>query len=62
MISILVTTPIVRIPFGSTSLAIYKPSEVVISALAGNVHRMIVLGSPTYLIAIDLVIASILSG
>ena len=62
MISILVITPIVLIPFGSTSLAIYKPSEVVISALAGNTHRIIVRESATYRLAIALVICSILSG
>ena len=49
MISILVITPIVLIPFGSSCLAIYKPSEVDISALAGSTQRMIVLESPTYL-------------
>ena len=62
MISILVMTPIVLIPFGSTSLAIWRPSEVVISALAGNTHKMMVLGSDTYLFAIALVIYSMLSG
>lgn len=46
IISIFVITPIVLIPFGSSSLAIYRPSEVVISALAGNTQRIIVLGSP----------------
>ena len=62
MISIFVITPIVRIPFGSSSLAIWRPSEVVISALAGNTHKMIVLESDTYLFAIVLVICSMLSG
>lgn len=55
-------TPIVLIPLGSTSLAIYKPSEVVISAFAGKVHRIIVLESLTYLCAIARVICSMLSG
>ena len=62
IISILVITPIVLIPLGSTSLAIYKPSEVVISALAGNTHKIIVLESVTYLLHIALVIYSIFSG
>ena len=62
MISILVMTPIVLIPFVSTSLAIYRPSEVVISAFAGRVPRMMVLESLTYLWAIALVICSMLSG
>jgi hypothetical protein len=62
MISILVMTPIVLIPFGSTCLAIYRPSEVVISTLAGRVQRMMVLESDTYLLAIDRVIYSMLSG
>jgi hypothetical protein len=57
-----VITPIVLIPFGSTCLAIYKPSEVVISTLAGSTQRMIVLESLTYLLAIALVIYSMLSG
>lgn len=61
MISILVITPIVLIPLLSTSLAIYRPSDVVISALAGRTQRMIVLGSLTYLWAIPLVIYSILA-
>lgn len=55
-------TPIVLIPFGSSCLAIYKPSEVDISALAGKTQRIIVLESPTYLCAIFLVIYSMLSG
>ena len=62
MISIFVITPIVLIPLGSTDRAIYKPSEVVISALAGKTHRIIVLESPTYRIAMALVIYSIFSG
>jgi hypothetical protein len=62
MISILVSTPIVLKPLGSSSLAIYKPSEVEISALAEITQRMIVLGSETYLFAIALVIYSILLG
>ena len=62
MISILVMTPIVLIPFGSTYLAIYKPSDVVISTFAGSTHKIIVLESLTYLLAIALVIYSILSG
>jgi len=62
IISILVITPIVLIPLGSTYLAICKPSEVVISTLAGNTHRMIVRVSFTYLLAIARVIYSILSG
>jgi hypothetical protein len=55
-------TPIVLIPFGSTYLAIYKPSEVVISTLAGITHKIIVRVSLTYLLAIALVIYSIFSG
>jgi hypothetical protein len=62
MISIFVMTPMVLIPLGSNSLAIYRPSEVVISAFAGRTHNMMVLGSPTYLLAMALVICSILSG
>jgi len=62
MISILVMTPIVRIPLGSHSLAIWRPSEVVISAFAGSTVRMMVLESDTYLWAIALVIYSMLSG
>lgn len=59
IMSIFVMTPIVLIPLGSNSLAIYKPSEVVISALAGRTQRIIVLGSPQYLAAIFLVTFSI---
>ena len=59
IMSIFVMTPIVLIPLGSNSLAIYKPSEVVISAFAGRTQRMIVLGSFTYLCAMPLVIYSI---
>merc|ERR1711865_579264 len=55
-------TPIVLIPFGSSCLAICKPSEVVISALAGKTHKMIVLESLTYLLHIALVIYSMFSG
>jgi len=62
MISILVRTPIVLKPLGSSSLAIWRPSEVEISALAEMTQRMIVLGSDTYLFAIDLVIYSMLFG
>ena len=62
MISILVMTPIVLMPFGSSSLAICKPSDVVKSALAGHTARMMVLESDTYLCAIARVIYSILSG
>ena len=62
MMSILVMTPIVLIPFGSTYLAIYKPSDVVISTLAGITQRIIVLESETYLLAIALVICSMFSG
>lgn len=62
MISILVITPIVLIPFGSSSLAICKPSDVVRSAFAGHTARMIVLESDTYLCAIARVIASMFSG
>jgi len=60
MISILVMTPIVLIPLGSSSRAIWRPSEVVISALAGRTHKIIVLESPQYLAAIPLVTFSIL--
>jgi hypothetical protein len=59
IISIFVITPIVLIPFGSSSLAICKPSEVVISALAGRTQRMIVRGSPQYLAAMFFVTFSI---
>lgn len=52
----------VLIPLGSSYLAIYKPSEVDISALAGKTQRMMVLESLTYLEAIALVIYSMLSG
>ncbi len=62
MMSILVMTPIVLMPFGSTYLAIYRPSEVVKSTLAGRVQRMMVLESETYLLAMDRVIYSIFSG
>ena len=62
MISILVRTPIVLNPLGSSSLAIYNPSDVEISALADITQSMIVLGSETYLVAMDLVIYSILFG
>ena len=62
MISILVMTPSVLKPFGSSSLAIYKPSDVVISAFAGITQRIIVLGSDTYLLDIALVIYSIFYG
>jgi hypothetical protein len=62
IISIFVITPIVLIPLGSSYLAIYKPSEVVISTLAGITHKIIVRVSLTYLLAIALVIYSIFSG
>ncbi len=38
-------TPMVLKPAGSSSLAICRPSEVEISALAGITHRMMVLES-----------------
>lgn len=60
--SILVITPTVRIPLGSRWRAICRPSEVVISALAGTTQRIIVLGSETYLWAMARVIFSMLSG
>jgi hypothetical protein len=47
MISILVITPMVLVPLGSTYLAIYNPSLVEISALAGTTHKIIVLSSLT---------------
>lgn len=62
MISILVITPTVLTPLGSNSLAIYRPSDVVISWLAGITQRMMVLGSETYLWAMALVIYSMLLG
>jgi len=45
MISIFEMTPIVLSPVVSNYLAIYSPSEVDISALAGITHKMIVLSS-----------------
>ena len=61
MISILVMTPTVLIPFGSSLRAVLIPSEVVISALAGTTQRMIVLESAQYLSTIVLVIYSMFS-
>lgn len=57
--SILVMTPILLIPFGSSSHANYNPSLVVISAFAGITTRIIVLGSPQYLLTMFFVTASI---
>ena len=61
MISILVMTPTVLIPFGSSLRAVLIPSEVVISALAGTTQRIIVLESAQYLSTIVLVIYSMFS-
>ena len=61
IISILVITPTVLIPLGSSLLAVLIPSEVVISALAGTTQRMIVLESEMYLSTMPLVICSIFS-
>ena len=58
MISIFVITPIVLSPFGSHSLANFRPSEVDKSWLAGITQRIIVLGSMQYLLAIYVVIFS----
>jgi hypothetical protein len=62
MISILVITPIVLRPLGSSSLAICKPSDVVISELAGMTQRMMVRGSEQYLEHMALVIYSMFLG
>ena len=49
MISILVITPKVLLPVGSSSLAIWRASDVDISILAGITHSMMVLSSFKYL-------------
>jgi len=61
IMSIFVMTPMLLIPLGSSSLASYSPSLVVISALAGITTRMIVLGSPQYLLTMFFVTISISS-
>lgn len=62
IISIFVKTPIVLFPSGSSYLAIYKPSETLISWFAGITQRIIVSGFSQYFLAIALVIASISLG
>lgn len=49
MRSTLVRTPIVRVPSGSTSRAILRPSEFAKSVLAGVTARMIQAGLEIYL-------------
>jgi len=58
MMSILVMTPMVRVPFWSMLRAICNPSEVVMSWLAGNTTRMMVRSSSIYRVVISLVTRS----
>lgn len=59
IISILVITPKVLDPSGSHFLAKSSPCDVDISALAGITHKIIVLSSVQYLLAIYVVTLSI---
>jgi len=60
--SILVRTPIVLVPSGSTSLANFNPSEFARSWLPGVTARMIQLGFETYFSSISLICFSISFG
>ncbi len=61
MMSTLVSTPIVLCPYGSMSLANFSPSLVEMSALAGITHRIMLLSSFIYLIAMLIVTFSMSS-
>ena len=60
--STLVKTPIVRVPSGSTSLAIFSPSEFAKSVLAPVTAKMIQAGFEIYFISISLICFSISFG